>query len=245
MARAKITRTCLIVFNSIFLIIGLTCLVVGIYVVIKNRKALTDFTDGDFTKIVENAAQNEKMAMAVVGIFMAIFGLGMCIPALLVICAASNESKTLMILYVTLCLVYLIGSVVMIGVLSHKLHRKASYLRSATDHMHQYNSLNETIRQDIDVLQEKFKCCGASGPQDYTDYSQDIPESCKTCDGKICKKTCYGAFYENQKLFVISIAIIVLAVVVEIIGVGLGIYCIKKFSKTEVASMNPNLLVPK
>ncbi|XP_041472364.1 CD63 antigen-like [Lytechinus variegatus] len=93
----------------------------------------------------------------------------------------------------------------------------------------------------VDYTQKRFRCCGASGPDDWTLSNQPIPDSC----GRNCTEGCYDTVNEGlyeegckvkivdilkQNLYIVGVACATVALV-EVLAMILTVFLCRRIRR--------------
>lgn len=223
----KTIKLLLMVFNFIFIIVGLAVLGAGIGVLVFFEK---------FVAVTGAGVLITPVVVVVVGALI-------IIVALLGFFGAIRENGSLVNAYATilgLLLVIQFACAIAAFVLRNKVEK---ILR---EDLHEKMQLyyNETstglVHSTIDLIQEKFECCGVSSNKDWKTWNQDIPKSCckdkKECDTSVeknintagCVDTVKGKMKEKI-LLVAGVALLVCAV--ELLCIAFGCCLSKALNK--------------
>ncbi|XP_053385002.1 tetraspanin-6-like isoform X1 [Mercenaria mercenaria] len=168
-------RFSLLLFNTIFLISGLTFVGLGIWVKVeKNFVSLQDLVDhgaGDST------LSNAGSVLIGFGFFVAV------VSALGCLAVCCSKKKAIISVYTLLLIVIFccgIAASIIYGVFRGKIDDTLS--NALTKTVKSYK-LESEYTKDWDYVQTWMKCCGSTGPKDYKDVkfqepSKYVPETC-------------------------------------------------------------------
>ncbi|XP_007901947.2 tetraspanin-8 [Callorhinchus milii] len=143
-------------------------------------------------------------------------------------CGAIKESKCMLLLFF-IGLFLILALQITAGVLGAVYKSETeSKLNDSLHALVPLNTQSEEIKTEIELMQEKFKCCGLlNGYKDWG--SKLVPESCK-CDiqsSSECIKTPDGSYW--SKTCSVKIAEVLEANQMIIIGVAFGLLAVELF----------------
>lgn len=176
----KCVKALFFVFNFIFFVLGIAVLGVGIYSRVEN-----DSFDSFFEGGVIVTAANLLIAA---GVIVALIGFMGC-------CGAIKQSKVLLGLYAALVILIFILEIVG-GALAYTKRDavEATVTKQIAKSLDEYGNTDlaaKGLAKTIDLFQEKIKCCGSNGPNDWasTDYIQKLGNNSDVAVPKSCCKT--------------------------------------------------------
>lgn len=202
-------QTTFCVFNGLISVLAAACVGVGAWALAdpssfseEIKKMLTELKIEDFT---DQDILNAAILLVVVGcIIMVLAGIGCC--------GAMKNSKCLLGVFffamVIICVI-VIAIIILVQVYPKKFRDEL------TEKFKKYIADQSVGKEEIENFQKTFKCCGITGPDDY---SGNPPASCGTY-----KMGCVDAFMKNvssiqSPVFIVTIITLILLVLATAIS---------------------------
>ncbi|CAF1188377.1 unnamed protein product [Didymodactylos carnosus] len=180
----KFSRALLFFLNLIFLIFGIVLLGFGIFIK----------TDKDFKTILTTLFKTtdvEGSAIRSLAYIMIIVGVITVIIAGFGFMGALWKNRCFLYMYAVILAILIIAELVgFILAFWYKGKLEEVYNNDLLEVFNKAYTKNETDTQKaIESIEERFKCCGISGPNDYTKLNLTVPSACFICGGP---QTCTG-----------------------------------------------------
>jgi len=202
----KLAKTLMVVFNLVFLVCGITIVVV----------ALT----ADHPKSIDGLVQglkNVNYYFLAVGVFISFMAFLGC-------CGAWRESSCMINAFLVLLVAILVAEIAVVGLAFYKRNNIEEEVRR--EGLERLKKQDDASKHILDDIQTSLHCCGINDYTDYTVNNITIPPSC--CKGTItCTKDspeifsqgCYIVVSDKIKsnLFVVGTIAIVIAFI-EVLG---------------------------
>ncbi|XP_071111568.1 tetraspanin-18-like [Haliotis cracherodii] len=201
-----LARCFLIFFNIIFLIFGVLCLGIGIWVVVDKTHVISlfryssdkvDLEAYDVPSLLESGAYI-LIAVGALVFVISVFGF----------CGAIKKSRCCLITYgvlVGIILVIQVAAGIAVGVFSSQFDSFAKpFLNETMPKKYEgpYDN-NDVISLALDALQASQECCGINGPGDFVNYKKFNRTWSGVADAVIpftcCKSTKKDSFPENME----------------------------------------------
>ncbi|XP_067929170.1 leukocyte surface antigen CD53-like [Watersipora subatra] len=182
---ANFAKVLLIVFNSIFCLLGIGLIAGGIYAVIKLR---------DYLNILGNNSGNA------VAILIIVFGVITFIIAAIGCLGACKESPCLLFTFAVIIAILLIAEIgVGIAAVVYKDQVEELFIEGSLELMKGYDESDDesAAKEAWDFVQDDLGCCGANSSENwksdtFSPKQQDYPKSCgdaptdrPSCDKKV------------------------------------------------------------
>ncbi|XP_032359005.1 CD63 antigen [Etheostoma spectabile] len=235
-------KCCFIFFNLLFLASGVTLIIIGV------QQHLTYSQMGTFA-----GRGLIKMAIVLIAV-----GSTIALVSLLGHLGAFFDKYSMVACFISILIIIIILEI-LTGAVFYVFRSRTVALKGAKSAM-DYNSRTQRViheyspekRHTIDQIQEKFKCCGADGPTDWSSsvgwVNHDaVPDSCcveksQGCGknkNKVHKKGCITAI----RIFVLKNLVWVGAVCIalgvsEVFGVVVGVCLCIKLKKKDYEDMS-------
>jgi hypothetical protein len=236
MVCSKPARAVLIVFNFLFLIIGVALIVVGIWS--KDPSFSTVWSKLPLNNVISVSQLNSlTWILIITGSFSFILGIIGCV-------GAKKKNRILLTLYLLLIIILLIFELVGIyfgvsfqgrfkkdlnNVLTETINESVGRV-NGTD-----SSLRSIATATLDQIQSAFHCCGSSSPQDFLSLNASLPFSCFHNGEAItrgCSESIFNAITSNIPIVMGSLVVIM---VIELCAIMFSIcVCAKHKNKQEI-----------
>lgn len=205
-------------FNFLFWLSGLVLIIIG--AVVRNNY-------GDYFSFVSNKFANVSVLIIVVGVVVFIVGFLGC-------CGAVKENYCMVTTFaVLLAIIFILEIVAGALGIAYKSKVKEEASKALGKAEKAYGTANEVGSVHImDMLQQKFKCCGANGTAGYKGKSGNLTcsfpatngvKTChegKKCSGKLYKKGCEGAFIDFLKKNMVLIGGVAIGIAfIQLLGI--------------------------
>ncbi|XP_002160936.2 CD151 antigen isoform X1 [Hydra vulgaris] len=216
------TKTCvkffLFGFNVIFWLAGGAAAAIGIWML---------FDGGRFNKFIGNYTFTVPASILVAaGLFVFFVGFCGCFGAV-------KEHKCLLGTYFTMLLLVFCAEIAA-GVLAFlyrdKIYDEVTY-QSKLVIINDYGTGIEALDYSVNLMQQKFKCCGASGPNDYSAWvnrqgsNKQAPESCCSNPSKCTVNIDQNLLYKTG--CVDSLTTFIKENMIILGGIGVGLACVQ------------------
>jgi len=177
----KFSRGLLFLLNLLFLIFGIVLLGFGIF--IKTDKDFKSILNKLFTTSDAEASAIRSLAwiMIIVGVItVVIAGFGFM--------GALWKNRCFLYMYAVILAILIITELVgFILAFWYKGKLDDLFNNNLLEVFNKAYAKNDTETQDaINAVQKQFKCCGISGPKDYSKLNITLPTSCVECGGITC-----------------------------------------------------------
>ncbi|KAK6190326.1 hypothetical protein SNE40_002221 [Patella caerulea] len=156
-------RIIFMILNVLLLLMGIAMIAVGCYVQLSKGNVLILLPEYEFINVVA-----VMVASGIIVLVVSIIGF----------CGACMMSQCMLIIYFTMVLV-VFALQISVGIIAYIYRDEVN--RSLEDQL-LVGLKNRKVQQSWDLIQKNFKCCGVTGPEDWSKHGEynnnNVPDSC-------------------------------------------------------------------